>query len=127
MPTTTNRRKNRIAQTIAQMPLIPSQSVTRRSPGLPASARRFSVWSLNDGLVTRDTLPDSRAGERAQGPLDERLLELELLEVLRLHRPELGQAGLDRIDRRAADQPDDDQQDGGGRDAGDQDGQDRHR
>ena len=64
--------------------------------------------------------PRHAAGEagrqRAQGALDERLLELELLEVLGLHRAELGQPGLDRIDRRAAGQAEDDEQDGGGRD-----------
>ena len=46
---------------MAPMALIPSQSATRRSPGLPASARRFSVRSVNDELVTRETVPDSRA------------------------------------------------------------------
>ena len=90
---------------------------------MPARARRFSVRSLNDVLVTRPTPPDIRAGKRAQGPLDERLLELELLEVLGLHRPELGQAGLDRVDRRAAGEPEEDQQDGAGRDAGDERGE----
>ena len=38
--------------------------------------------------------------------------------------PELGQAGLDRVDRRAAGQAHDDQEDGAGRDAGDEDGKD---
>ncbi len=94
---------------------------------MPASARRFSVRSLNEVLVTRETLPDRRMRERAQGPLDERLLELELLEVLGLHRPELGQPGLDRVDRRAAGQPDDDEEDGAGGEGRDDDGEDRHR
>ena len=102
--------------TTAPMALMPSQSATRRSPGLPASARRFSVRSLNDELVTRATAAGHPGGQRAQRPLDERLLELELLEVLGLHRPELGQPGLDRVDRRAAGQPDEDQQDRAGRD-----------
>ena len=78
---------------------------------MPASARRFSVRSLNDALVTRGHAAGQAGGERAQRPLEERLLELELLEVLGLHRPELGQAGLDRVDRRAAGEPDDDEQD----------------
>ncbi len=40
---------------MAAIALIPSQSPTRISPGLPASARRFSVRSLNEVLVTRAT------------------------------------------------------------------------
>ena len=96
MPTTPNRKKNRIAPTIAPTALMPSQSATRRSPGLPASASRFSVFSVNDELAMLENRPDSRVGQRAQRSFDERLLELELLEVLGLHRPELGQAGLDR-------------------------------
>ena len=39
---------------------MPSQSATRRSPGLPASARRFSVVWEKDVLVTRATDPDNR-------------------------------------------------------------------
>ena len=114
--------------TIAPMALMPSQSATRRSPGLPASARRFSVVSVKDDEVTRATCePDRPARQRAQRPLDERLLELELLEVLGLHRPELGQAGLDRVDRRAAGQPEDDQEDGAASEGGDEDGEDVHR
>ena len=50
------------------------------------------------------------------------LLELELLEVLGLHRAELGQAGLDRVDRRAAGKAEDDQEDRSGREGGDGDG-----
>ena len=46
--------------TMAPMALMPSQSATRRSPGLPARARRFSVRSENDVLVTRETLVDRR-------------------------------------------------------------------
>ena len=101
---------------------MPSQSATRRSPGLPARARRFSVCWVND--VAGD--PRHRAGqpahERAEGAVEERLLELELLEVLGLHGAELGQAGLDRVNRRVAGEPDDDQQDGAGRDGGDEEG-----
>src|SRR6266550_8285608 len=37
--------------------------------------------------------------EGAKGSLDERLLKLELLEILGLHRSELRESGLDRIDR----------------------------
>ncbi len=40
--------------------LMPSQSAVRRSPGLPASASRFSVDWLNEVLVTRATDPDNR-------------------------------------------------------------------
>src|SRR6185436_4995099 len=65
-PTTTNSRKNRMPPTMAPMALMPSQSLTRRSPGFPASARLFSVRSLNDALVTRATEPDRRpASERS--------------------------------------------------------------
>ena len=97
--------------TIAPMALMPSQSATRRSPGLPARASRFSVRSLNDAAGDPRHAARQAVGERAQGPLEERLLELELLEVLGLHRPELGQAGLDRVDRRAAGEADEDEQD----------------
>ncbi len=125
-PTTTNRKKNRIPPTIVPMALIPSQSATRMSPGFPASASRFSVRSVNDELVTRETDPDSRADKRSQGSLDERRLELELLEVLGLHRSELRQPRLDRIHGRAARQRKHDQQDRPGGDGRDDDGQDGH-
>ena len=107
-----------MAPTIAPIALIPSQSATRRSPGLPARASRFSVRSENDVLVTRETPARQARGQRTQGPLDERLLELEVLEVLGLHRPELGQPCLDRVDGRAAGEPDEDQEDGAGRERG---------
>ena len=55
-----NRRKNRIAKTIDETALIPSQSATRSSPGLPAIASRFSVVAANDADVNRDTVPDIR-------------------------------------------------------------------
>ena len=112
---------------IAPMPLIPSQSATPRSPGLPARASRFSVRSPNDELVTRDNGPGHAGGQRAQGPLEERLLQLELLEVLGLHRAELGQASLDRVDRRPPARPKKIRRIGGGRDGGDEDGKDGHR
>ena len=45
---------------MAPMTLMESQSFTRISPGLPANASRFSVFSLNDALDMRETLPDIR-------------------------------------------------------------------
>ena len=66
-------------------------------------------------------------GERAQGPFHERRLELELLEVLGLHRAQLREPGLHRIDRRAAGQAQDDQEDGTRREGGDEDGDRIHR
>ena len=77
--------------------------------------------------MIRDIRPDRRPASGRSGPLDERLLELELLEVLGLHRPELGQAGLDRVDRRRAGEAQDDEQDGAGREGGDDDRQEIHR
>ncbi len=56
-----NRRKNTIAPTIAPTALMPSQSATRMSPGLPASARRRSVVSEKDVLVIRCMRPENRA------------------------------------------------------------------
>jgi hypothetical protein len=50
------------------------------------------------------------------------LLELELLEILGLHRAELGQPGLDRVDRPAAGEADDDEDDSRGGDARDEEG-----
>ncbi len=41
--------------------LIPSQSATRRLPGLPARARRFSAFSWNELLATRDIRPERPA------------------------------------------------------------------
>ena len=110
--------------TMAPTALMPSQSATRRSPGLPARARRFSVRSENDVLVTRATLPDRRAASGRRVRSMNGCLELELLEVLGLHRPELGQAGLDRVDRRVAGEADEDEQDGAGRDGRDEDRKD---
>src|SRR5215218_7517974 len=55
-----NSRMNRPAPTMAPTALMPSQSATRMLPGLPASARRFSVVWVNDVLATRDIRPDSR-------------------------------------------------------------------
>src|SRR5450759_3151320 len=51
-------RKKRIAKTIAETTLIPSQSATRRSPGLPAIASRFCVVCVNDAEVKREMLSD---------------------------------------------------------------------
>ena len=61
-PTTPNRRKKRSRRRSAPMALMPSQSATRRSPGLPASARRFSVRSANE------VAGDPRDGARTGGP-----------------------------------------------------------
>ena len=60
-------------------------------------------------------------GDRTEGPLEEGRLELQLLEVLRLHRAQLGQPGLHGVDRRAAGEPEGDQQDGPRRGGGDKD------
>src|SRR5664280_680082 len=53
-------RKNRIAKTTDEIALIPSQSPTRRSPGLPAIARRFSVVAENDVEASREARPERR-------------------------------------------------------------------
>ena len=61
--------------TIVPTALIPSQSATRRSPGLPARARRFSADCEKDALVTRaepKSLPTRGRTVRS----NERLLEL---------------------------------------------------
>src|SRR3954454_10226562 len=60
-PRMPNRKKKRIAPTIAPTTLIPSQSATRMSPGLPASANRFSVVARTEELAMRFDLSDSRA------------------------------------------------------------------
>jgi hypothetical protein len=60
-PRMKNSRNAMIPPTMAPMALIPSQSATRRSLGLPASASRFSVRSLNDEEATRFIRPDSDA------------------------------------------------------------------
>ena len=73
-------------------------------------------------MAMRDDAARQAGGQRAQGPLEERLLELELLEVLGLHGPELGQPGLDRVDRRAAGESDDDEKDRAGGEGRDDDG-----
>src|SRR3954469_24883950 len=57
----TKSRKKMTPPMTAPMALTASQSPTRRSPGLPARASRFSVRSENDVLVTRDMVPDRRA------------------------------------------------------------------
>src|SRR5258708_18264565 len=49
------------APTPVPIALMPSQSATFRSPGLPAWARRFSVRSLNELEVILATLPERRA------------------------------------------------------------------
>ncbi len=55
-----NTRKNTIAKTTAQIALMPIQSATRRSPGLPAIARLFSVLDVKDDEVNRETVPERR-------------------------------------------------------------------
>src|ERR1035437_1646876 len=55
-----NRRKKRIAKMIDETALIPSQSATRSSPGLPAIASRFSVVAANDADDIRETPPEKR-------------------------------------------------------------------
>ena len=107
--------------------LMPSQSATRRLPGLPARASRFSVRLLERAARDPRHPAGQPAGERAERPLEERRLELELLEVLGLHRAQLGQPGLDRVDRRAAGEAHGDEQDGSRRGGGDEDRDDgRH-
>src|SRR4051794_17560074 len=59
-PRMPNRKKNRMAPMIAPMALIPSQSATLRSPGLPARAKRFSVVARTDELATRFDVSESR-------------------------------------------------------------------
>src|SRR5690242_5899570 len=54
-------RPNRIPPTTAATTLMPSQSATRRLPGFPASASRFSVRSWNELLAIRDMRPESAA------------------------------------------------------------------
>src|SRR6476659_166451 len=59
-PMTMNSRAKSRAPTTAPTAFTPSQSATRRLPGLPASASRFSVRSWNDELATRDIEPETR-------------------------------------------------------------------
>ena len=61
----------------------------RSSPGLPAIASRFSVRLTFDGLAKRWATPDRRVASGPQGALEERLLELDLLERPGLHRAQL--------------------------------------
>ena len=121
-PTRTNRTKNRIAAD-DRADGLDAQPVGDAQVAGVAGQRQALLGLLAERWtqVTRDIRARQARGERPQGPLDERLLELELLEVLGLHRPELGQAGLDRVDRRAAGQAEDDEQDGAGREGGDDD------
>src|SRR5487761_2309509 len=53
-------RKKMIPNAIAETALIPSQSETRMSPGLPAIASRFSAVCLNDAVVNWETVPERR-------------------------------------------------------------------
>ena len=99
-PTTRTGRRTGSPPTIAPTALMPSQSATRRSARVAGQGE--PLLGLLGERRARDAREPARqpADQRAQGPLEERLLELELLEVLGLHRAELGQAGLDRVDRR---------------------------
>ena len=92
-----------------------------------AGQRQALLGPLGEG-ARRDPRHAARQADRqrTQRPLHERRLELELLEVLGLHRPELGQARLDGIDRRTPREAEDDEEDRSGRECGDDDGQDLH-
>ena len=96
----------------------PIQSASRMSPGLPASASRFSAVSADEALLRRDAGPRKSGDERAQGAFGEGLLELELFEVASLDVAQLSQPGLDRIDRSAAGESHEDQEDPEARHAG---------
>ena len=115
-------RKKAIPNPMALITFIPSHSGTRRSPGFPARARFFSVLDVKEVEVKRVAVPERRPASGRTVRSKNGSLELELLEVLRLHRPELGEAGLDRVDRRSAGQADRDQENREGGGAGDQDG-----
>jgi hypothetical protein len=60
-PTTPKRNRNSAPPTIAATALMPSQSATRKFPGLPARASRFSVRSRNELLAILVIRPDSPA------------------------------------------------------------------
>ena len=121
-PRTPNRMNRTPAPTPVPIALMPSQSATFMSPGLPAIARRFSVRSLNELEVIRATAPDRRGGERLDRAVEERLLELQLLEVLGRHLAELREAGLERVLLARAGDAERDQDDGDGGGCGDDDG-----
>jgi hypothetical protein len=55
-----NRKKKMIAPAMAPTTLTPSQSATRRPDGLPASASRFSVFSVNETELMREAELDNR-------------------------------------------------------------------
>ena len=54
-----NTRTSTAPPIAATMTFMPSQSVTPRSPGLPARASRLAVRASNDELVMRATVPAS--------------------------------------------------------------------
>ena len=122
MPRTTNRKKNRIAADDRADGLDAEPVGDAQVAGLPARASRFSVVSVNDAeLVTRATEPDSRPASGRSVRSRNGCCSSSSSRFLACIGPELGQAGLDRVDRRVAGQPDDDQQDGAGRECGDED------
>ena len=94
---TAKTRKTPTPTMPASTSFMPRKSTLRRSPGLPAMSRRFSVRLTLDGLAKRCATPERPLGHRAQGALEERLLELDLLQRPGLHRAQLRQARLDRI------------------------------
>ena len=72
-------------------------------------------------LATRDMRPDSRAASGRSVRSRNGCWSSSSSRFFACIVPELGQAGLDRVDRRAAGQAEDDQQDGAGRDGRDED------
>ena len=107
-----------MAPTIGPRILTPIQSAPRRPPGYPALSSLASVRAI------MPPWSPARADAREaldHGPhhaLEERLLQLELLERLGLD-DELLQARLDGVLRRAGREADGEEQDGCGRQAGD--------
>ena len=77
--------------------------------------------SLNELEVIRATAPDRRAGERPDRAVEERLLELQLLEVLGRHLAELREPGLERVRLARAGDAERDHEDRDGRDGRDDD------
>ena len=76
---------------------------------------------MNDELVTRDDRPDRRAASGRRVRSKNGCWSSSSSRFLACIVPELGQAGLDRVDRRAAGEPEDDQQDGAGGEGRDDD------
>ena len=110
------------ATTPVAIALMPSQSATFMSPGLPAMRQALL------GPVAERARGDPRhragqaRGERLDRAVEERLLELQLLEVLRRHLAELREPRLERVRLARAGDAERDQEDGHGRGGGDEDG-----